>query len=277
MATIKQRLDRALKTSALRSLRFNKRAKILLTRRRNTIFISCFPKSGSTFLVSIVAEATGYIQQFLGFDALNEQDLYLPKLIDTHNMNIVCHQHTRATKSNLELMNEFEIQPIILVRNIFDCLVSLRDHLEKESLNTPVFSGGKEFLSKSPAKQIDELIDMVLPWYINFIKSWKSAEENGLPILWLNYEEVTSNATATVKRILYFYSIDIDDRQIDKAISNSNKGIKTRFNKGISGRGYSELSSSQRQKIIDCFRHYRDLDLNSIGVLPVSEGGLSKR
>ena len=94
MASLSQRLERGLKTTTLRTLRLNLRTKRLFTKRRDCLFVTCFPKSGSTFLVSVLAETTGYVRQFLGYDHLNEQDLYLPNLIDAYNMNIVCHQHT---------------------------------------------------------------------------------------------------------------------------------------------------------------------------------------
>lgn len=269
MATLTQRLDRGLKTTALRSLRLNLRAKKLFTKRRDTVFVTCFPKSGSTFLVSALAEATGYTRQFLGYDHLNEQDLYLPALIDTYNMNVVCHQHTRATGTNLELMSEFGIQPVVLVRDIFDCLVSLRDHLERESRRTPVFNAREEFLGKPHTGQFDELIDLALPWYVNFITSWKAADANGLPVLWLTYEDMMADKADAVRRVLGFYDLSRFADRAGDAISRIDSGSGTRFNKGVSGRGQEQLSADQRQRIIDRFRHYPDIDFTTIGISPL--------
>lgn len=268
MATLTQRLDRALKTTALRSLRFNLRTKRLFTKRRNCLFVTCFPKSGSTFLVSALAESTGYMRQFLGYDHLNEQDLYLPSLIDTYNMNIVCHQHTRATAPNLELVSEFGIHPVVLVRNVFDCLVSLRDHLGRESQRTPVFNASDEFLAKPQAEQFDELIDLALPWYVNFIMSWKNAETGGAKLLWITYEDMMADKAGTVRRLLDFYGIPQFSNRVDTAISSVDKGSDTRFNKGVSGRGEEQLSADQRQRIADRFRHYPDTDFSVIGIAP---------
>ena len=271
MATLTQRLDRALKTTVLRSLRFNLRAKRMFTKRRRCLLVTCFPKSGSTFLVSALAESTGYIRQFLGYDHLNEQDLYLPSLIDTYNMNIVCHQHTRATAPNLALVTEFGIQPIVLVRNIFDCLVSLRDHLGRESQRTPIFNASDEFLAKPQSDQFDELIDLVLPWYVNFFMSWKKAETGGMELLWITYEDMMTDKAGTVRRVLDFYGTTQFIDRVDSAISRVVKGPDTRFNKGVSGRGEEQLSADQRRRITDRFRHYPDVDFSSIGIIPVHQ------
>ena len=271
MATLAQRLDRALKTTALRSLRLNLRTKRLFTKRRNCLFVTCFPKSGSTFLVSALAESTGYMRQFLGYDHLNEQDLYLPSLIDAYNMNIVCHQHTRATAPNLALISEFGLQPIVLVRNIFDCLVSLRDHLERESLRTPVFNASDEFLASPQSEQFDELVDLALPWYVNFVMSWKNAETGGAKLLWITYEDMMADKVGTVRQVLDFYGIPQFNDRVDTAISRVDRGFDTRFNKGVSGRGEEQLSADQRRRITDRFRHYPDVDFSFIGIMPTHQ------
>jgi hypothetical protein len=266
MASLTQRLDRSLKTTALRTLRINLRAKRLLTKRRSCLFVTCFPKSGSTFLVSALAASTGYTRQFLGYDHLNEQDLYLPSLIDTYNMSVVCHQHTRATFPNLQLIEKFGIRPIVLVRDIFDCLVSLRDHLEKESRQTPVFNANDGFISKSRAEQFDELIDLALPWYVNFMTSWKSAEQKGVAPMWLTYEDMMADKAGTVRHILEFYGLDRMSNQVDTAISKVDASDNTRFNRGVNGRGRSLLSIEQQQRVIDRFSHFPEEDFSVIGI-----------
>ena len=271
MASFTQRLDRGLKTTALRSLRFNLRAKRLFTKRRNCLFVTCFPKSGSTFLVSVLAESSGYIRQFLGYDHLNEQDLYLPNLIDAYNMNIVCHQHTRATSPNLELIKEFGIRPVVLVRDVFDCLVSLRDHLDRESRRTPVFTATDDFFSKSQTEQFDELIDLALPWYVNFVVSWKSAQSEGVETLWLSYEDMMADKAEAVRQVLRFYGLDQFGSRVDAAIANVDAGDGTRFNRGVRGRGRSLLSAEQQQRVMDRFGHFPDVDFSMIGIAPSAD------
>ena len=277
MASISQRLERGFKTTSLRTLRFNMRAKRLFTRRGSCLFVTCFPKSGSTFLVSVLEEATGYMRQFLGYNHLNEQDLYLPSLIDSYNMNIVCHQHTRATRPNLALMREFSIRPIVLVRNVFDCIVSLRDHLEKESRTTPIFNASDAFFAKSTTAQCDELIDLALPWYVNFITSWINAEQQGVDLLWTTYEDLITNKPEVIRRILEFYNLDQHANEIVDAVSRIDQDSGTRFNKGVSGRGERQLTPEQQKRIVDRFSHAGTTDLSLIGISSAQLSAASRK
>jgi hypothetical protein len=56
----------------------------------------------------------------------NEQDLYLPRVIDTVGKNIVIHQHTKGTERNIAILSGLLVRPVIHLRNIYDCIVSLR-------------------------------------------------------------------------------------------------------------------------------------------------------
>ncbi|GAB4284895.1 MAG: hypothetical protein Kow0068_10100 [Marinilabiliales bacterium] len=86
---------------------------------------------GLLILPRIISEVTGIkphrvVYQFLR----NEQDIYLPAMIDAVLFkNFITQQHTRATQPNLKILNDYKIRPIILVRNIFDVVISLRDYL----------------------------------------------------------------------------------------------------------------------------------------------------
>ncbi len=44
----------------------------------------------------------------------------------------VVQQHVKGTQDNVRLMKEYAIRPIVNVRNIFDVILSLQDHWERE-------------------------------------------------------------------------------------------------------------------------------------------------
>ena len=267
MARLAQRIERGVKTTSLRGLRLNPRLKQLFARRGHCLFMTGIPKSGSTFLVTALAEATGFLPFFLGFHHLNEQDLYLPKLIDSYSMNVVSHHHTRATKPNLELMREFRIRPVILTRDIFDALVSLRDHLENESRATPVIAVTDDFLDQSPERQYDFLIDLALPWYIAFYASWAAAHGAGeIDALWLDYEDVMADRAEALSRILDFYGIKRDQGDIERAIAAAAGSGEVRLHIGVTGRGQALLSEHQKERIRALTRHHPGGDFGGFGL-----------
>ena len=267
MARLAQRIERGVKTISVRGLRLNLRLKKLLARRGHCLFVTSIPKSGSTFLVTALAEATGFMPFFLGFHHLNEQDLYLPKLIDSYSMNVVSHHHTRATKPNLEFMREFRIRPVIVTRDLFDALVSLRDHLENESRATPVIAVTDDFFDQTPERQYDFLIDLALPWYINFYASWATAHGAGeIDALWLSYEDVMADQAGTLSRILNFYDLKRDQADIDQAIATAAASSGVRLNVGVTGRGQALLSEQQKDRMRALIRHHPGVHFGGFGL-----------
>ena len=260
--TAAQRLERGLNTSSRRGLRLILRLKRLFGRRGHTIFISALPKSGSTFLVNVLAEVTGYQSFFLGYHQLNEQDLYLPNLIDAWSLNVISHQHTRASAPNLALMRQFAIRPVILTRDIYDATVSLTDHLERESPQTPLLNVPDDFMTRGRAERLDMVIDLALPWYIRFVADWRLAEQD---CLWLRYEELTTDGVGVVRRILAHHGLDREAGAIERALIQA-RGDRSRFNKGIAGRGAEELSDSQKARIVALTRYYPAVDFSALGL-----------
>ena len=129
----------------------------------HTIFITSIPKSGSSFLVKSLCNYTNFSLYFLSYNTLNSHDLYLPKLLDGWNLDTVAHQHTMPTMANLDLIDKFRIRPIVLTRNLFDVAVSLTDHLESESLETPIFYSPKIFHGMTRSERLDMVIDLAMP------------------------------------------------------------------------------------------------------------------
>jgi len=101
-----------------------------------SVFVAAMPKSGSSFLARALCEATTYRHSYCDFSYANiEQELYLPRLVDIYGKGTVVQQHVLANEPNLLLFKEFGIRPIVLVRNLFDLVISVRDHLLTERLD----------------------------------------------------------------------------------------------------------------------------------------------
>jgi hypothetical protein len=268
-----QRLERGLKTTSLRGLRLNLRLKKLFGRRGLSLFITALPKSGSTFMVKTLGEVTGYQHMFLGYHQLNEQDLYLPNLIDSWTMNIISHQHTRPSAPNLDLMRQFFIRPVILTRNAYDAMVSQTDHLEAESAETPILNVPDNFMERSRSERLDMVIDLAMPWYIRFVGDWQQADAKGeVECLWLRYEDLITDGVDVVGQVLDFHGLSRDDAVIERALVRA-RGEGSRLNKGIAGRGAAELSDEQKRRIHALTRHYRNVSSGvDFGCIDLSGG-----
>ncbi|MBS1787131.1 MAG: sulfotransferase domain-containing protein [Acidobacteria bacterium] len=231
------------------------------------IFIACAPKSGSTFLKNVLVAATKFRPIFSVFAALqNEHDLDLPVWLKFGTENTVTQQHCRASEANIQLMQAFGIKPIILVRNIYDTVVSLRDFYRTGFTETTYFSRD-DFDKLSEERQADLIIDNVLPWYFQFFSSWQRAEaDNRLEVHWLSYQELINNKTGTVEQLLQFYGLKAERGAIKEVIATTEADARrNRFNKGIVGRGIT-LAAQQRKRIAKLAEYYPSTDFTSIGL-----------
>jgi hypothetical protein len=184
---------------------------ILRALRKNKIFITCTPKSASTYLMRLLADiinarATTFISAY----DRTEQDISLFKVIETSIISTVTHQHMKCSDYNLKILSRFKIKPLILTRNIYDSIISMKNHIHKEPTVTwwPMAYIDESFYIKSAEKQIDFIIDFFVPWYINFYVSWhKECEKENF--LWITYKELMEQKAETINKILQYYKLNI--------------------------------------------------------------------
>ncbi|CAN5510249.1 hypothetical protein BH10ACI1_BH10ACI1_03760 [soil metagenome] len=232
------------------------------------IFVTCTPKSGSTFLKNVLVAVTGFKDVFSVFAALqNEHELDLPQFVKFGRENKVTQQHARASEANVQMMQAFGVRPIVLVRNIFDSTVSLLDFYTK-GFTFSTFFDKEEFLAFDDAQKIDLLIEFVLPWYFQFVASWQRAKKQGrLEVMWLTYEEMIADKPAAVQKILDFNGMDAPTEIIREKIAEIEAdGEKNRFNKGVAGRGKVLLTEAQKTRIRNLARHFPSTDFSLLGL-----------
>lgn len=231
------------------------------------IFIACAPKSGSTFLKGLLTGVTKYRDAFMVYSAQQfEQDLYLPTLREIARLDTVTQQHCRASDANVQMMQGFGIRPVVLVRNIYDSIVSLLDFYNEGASLYSYFRA--DYPSLDEETKIDLLIDNFVPWYFQFVASWTAVEKRkALEIMWLTYEELIADKPASVQRVLEFYGLGAPLRGVQQKIKETeSEKRKTRFNKGIAGRGVAALNERQKEKIRGFARYYPNTDFTRIGL-----------
>lgn len=241
-----------------------------MVRPKTKIVLACMPKTASTFLQNVIAELSGFPTKALCVGHQhNEQDISLPTLADTAFMNLVTHMHLRATEENVKLMRFMGIRPTVLVRNIFDIVTSFRDHCVKQTIESPMIYLDESFKDMEKAAQYDMIIDLCIPWFIFFYVSWyKVTEAKALDTNWLCYEDLTADKPGSILRLCRHYGIETNQQDVVKAIAKV-EGDRTlcNFNKGQKGRGESELTEAQKQRLVQFTRYYPTVDFRRIGIV----------
>lgn len=237
------------------------------------IMIACFPKSGSTFISKVLASLNNYEYKYF-FDIHNapsEQNLSEILMFDNYEKKLVIHQHFLGTVESINILNKFNIRPVVCLRNIYDCLVSIKDHMHKEGKDWPfLFHAENDFFNWNEEKQLDFIIQFACPWYITFYVSWMSAIKNKLiDAHVIFYEDLLNDKSSEIGKIQSFYNNNTNIEKIKSVIEQiEGDSSKTRFNKGVTNRGTTILNESQKQKIKEYTIFYNDeYDFKKIGIL----------
>jgi hypothetical protein len=231
------------------------------------LFIACVPKSASTFLKNLLVNVTGYRDLFTVYAAgQTEHEIYLPTLRESAQLDTVTQQHCRASDANVHLMQGFGIRPVVLVRNIFDSVMSLFDFYNQGAFQTSYFRSDWQALDEE--MKIDLLIENVIPWYFQFVASWDLAEkQKRLELHWLSYEELIADKPSSVLKVLEFYGLGASRQDVEQRIREiESEERKIRFNKGVAGRGKLGLNDRQKEQIRRLARFYPSTDFGRLGL-----------
>ncbi len=237
-------------------------------RRRKHAWIVAPPKSGSTWLTLLLKRLLDWplVPLISGYDR-REQEVDALLLLRYPDINILSpHQHCRASQPTVDFIERFRVRPIIMTRNVFDTIVSLRDHLVRESRAMPMAYVDDEFLSWSEERQYDFLIAMFMPWLLSFYVSWQSVA-GGLAgkLMFVRYEKLAADAPAVLRRILAALDEQRSERRIAEVIERVD-GLDTRRNQAVTGRGSRLLNPAQMDKVRRLAAFYEHVDLSAVGL-----------
>ena len=163
-------------------------------------------------------------------------------------------------------MQAFGIRPVVLVRNIFDCVISLLDFYDGGAFANSFFRA--DYRSLDEETRIDLILDNLVPWYFEFVASWSLVEkQRRLDLMWMRYEDLIDGKAKAVKDVLAFYGLSAPPSGIVQRTSEVEREKRqSRFNKGIAGRGESRLSDDQKNRVRSYTRYHPTTDFARIGL-----------
>lgn len=231
------------------------------------ILVACMPKSGSSFLSAALCAATGWPTLPMTYGYLqNEQDIHLPFLLARLEASTVTQQHCRATVPNVQILQAFGIRPIVLVRNLFDVVLSLADFYDTGADMNTFFSG--RWGALAPDRKHDLIVDHVMPWYVTFFASWMDVIQAGrLDARLVTYEDMIADKPGTLAAILAHQGLTKSLEECAAAIATVDGDVaRTRLNKGVGGRGVAALTEAQKDRVRRLAGYYSDIDFSIVGL-----------
>ena len=209
------------------------------------VLLACFPKSGSSYLSDQIAAQPDFERaEFTPWYGRREQEIEADRIRPWIGRNCIAQHHVRASSYTMQLVKDFEITPVVLVRNIGDALASLADHIADEDPETPVGYFDSHIAAIDWDERLVTVAELAAPWYINFYVSWWRAMPNAI----IRYEDVVLGSKT-----------DILTTKFGIPLEAKPESEPRRFNKGITGRGAPVM-----EDVSKLMRHYPDVDFGAI-------------
>ena len=219
--------------------------------RRPHILMPCMMKSGSTFLAHALAAHAGLRRcRLTPAWTAREQELCELRLSRYNHTAYVAQHHLKYSTWTQELIRRYRLTPVVLVRNLFDVTVSLRDHIRADTLVNPIAWFTPHHLQLSDAELEDAIAQLAMPWFVSFYAGWRQAPN----ALMVRYEDIIAEPDAVMARILDHAQIATSPEKIATALALA-RGGQTRMNKGVAGRG-AALAPQTKQRILDMLALY---------------------
>lgn len=233
--------------------------------RRHKILVACMPKSGSTYITTVLSNlpefrVTSWVpgygrrEQELCFNRLQTDDALLM------DCNLVAQHHVRYSEVTEKYMKEFNLKPVVLVRNMYDVVASLIDHHKSESIVYPMAFVPQDIVKWDENRAAKFVTYMVMPWYFNFFVSWHNCSDK----VQVSYEDVITNPVKVLQIICKELSINVSEIDVTDAVERTST-MHTRKNVGIAGRG-NKLPEDCRNYIKEMATFYSGIDFSKIGI-----------
>jgi hypothetical protein len=235
---------------------------------RKHVWLVAAPKSGSTWLSELLADLLGWqTNRLVRWYHRREPEVELRAMLPYTDCNLFSHhQHCRFSDPTRAFIEQFRVRVVLQGRNLFDTVVSCRDHLLQEDLAIPMAYADRSFLDLSEERQLSFVVDLIVPWYLNFYGSWFAAKQSGeVDFHWVNYSDLRQDTRGTLQNILRSMGESRTEDQVSAAIDRVAKA-PTRLNVGKNGRGAATLLPVHIERILQLRSYYPALDFSPIGL-----------
>lgn len=213
---------------------------------RPNIFLTSMFRSGSTHVRTTLerilpgyrSATTSINAGAIGDDGYPSINIFAAQLM-FNNPRQIFHQHTCGTSGNVAVLKASKINPVVMMRNMLDSMVSLQELLSEGKPQGIGIYYPHQIASMSTEAQLWWVVRNLPNFYFTFYLSWKYAEIDKLTI-W--YDEFYKDQVRGIRDILEFTGPKgtISDRNISMASEVITS--EDRFKFGRPGRGKEILS-----------------------------------
>lgn len=230
-----------------------------------SISIFSFPKSGSTFLETILRNYTG-----MAVTTMTSANDHLGTSLDTlvFEQAVRGHQiargHLVADARCITRCVAYDLRPVFLHRNVFDSLLSYVDHFQRKY--RPY-----SYVIPDPATGLDAAVLQMAFHYVEMFASWSHFARRSGAVLVLAYEDNRADWAGAARRVLEHSGIPVDEQRLNQALAKSNEAVTSdphsvRYSQG-GRRDRSQVDPDTMARVRRLYRLFPEVDFT-----PVDDG-----
>jgi hypothetical protein len=176
--------------------------------------------------------------------------LYYPRVLASKflDKSSISRSHAPNDLYLSRIIRNLGLGVVVLTRNLFDSIVSRRDHIMKTDPGDDIKSEKRhmKFLQGSNEYQLDVTIEKFANEMIQFYTSWDAYSGDKVHITW---KDMVEDAPGMVAHVADSLGLEVV-QDVDKITAAIKTGGGANFNKGVAGRGRELLSDRQVEELI---------------------------
>lgn len=180
---------------------------------RNLLVIA-LPKSGSTWLARMLADAPGYTQWTPPSIKLTDHDLRRADLIPSPAGFTVTKTHTPPTPENVAVVHETERPYVVLIRDLRDVAVSWAHYVALPGRKRVAWPEAQRLPLHD---RIAFYIERVLPSRVAWVTGWR-AQMHPQHALLVRYEELCVATHTVMQRIFEHFQAQVSRERLERIV-----------------------------------------------------------
>lgn len=209
------------------------------------------PKSASLYITQLLSSTLGLTNHQIGFNHKGGR-IYYPRLLAVKYSpgNTISHCHASPDNFTVKMIENLNLKPVVLTRNLLDTLVSRKDMLTRDGWSGELVSTGgiKAYMEGSEEYRMDVVIELYANSYLNFYSGWRHYEQkNELKPIFITYLEMLEDQTALVRKVADALGVQVQDDEIKNIVAKIQEAGGINLNKGVAGRGLQSVTPAQLQ------------------------------
>jgi len=251
---------------------------LLQRQQRSLVLHACLPKSGSSYLYEGLGAFGGYgLGSLAPSYGVREDEIEVARLRQYPRGNWVFKHHVRPSDQTRLLQDRYGVRVVVQVRNLFDVLVSMHDHIDQYLLDPgmawPTVPVDPARWPNMTAEQRYRLLsEFVSPWLVSFVVRWaweirlNLQQDRPDAILLVRYKNLIADPQGTFGWLLRTLqptassrpAMDLDLDRIDDERSLLNVGVPGR------GQEIDEQFPFIRQRFTALAAPYPDVNVDAL-------------